>query len=80
MSQPLVLPEIVASILMSFAPVFTKPSFETFRHHVGALMLGEGQQRRAERFHADFAAATGSGSQATEPPPPLAAGAAPSRN
>jgi len=47
MSQPLVLPEIVASILMSFAPVFTKPSFETFRHYVGALMLGEGRRTGA---------------------------------
>ena len=47
MSQPLVLPEIVASILMSFAPVFTKPSFETFRQYVGALMLGEGRRTGA---------------------------------
>jgi SRSO17 transposase len=47
MSQPLVLPEIVASILMSFAPVFTKPSFEAFRHYVGALMLGEGRRTGA---------------------------------
>jgi len=47
MSQPLVLPEIVASILASFAPVFTKPSFETFRHYLGALMLGEGRRTGA---------------------------------
>ena len=47
MSQPLVLPEVVASMLASFAPVFTKPSFETFRHYVGALMLGEGRRTGA---------------------------------
>ena len=47
MSQPLVLPEIIASILMSFAPVFTKPSCETFRQYVGALMLGEGRRTGA---------------------------------
>jgi hypothetical protein len=27
--------------------VFTKPSFETFRHYVGALMLGEGRRTGA---------------------------------
>jgi len=47
MSQPLVLPGVVASMLASFAPVFTKPSFETFRHYVGALMLGEGRRTGA---------------------------------
>lgn len=47
MSQPLVLPEVVASMLASFAPVFTKPSFETFRHYVSALMLGEGRRTGA---------------------------------
>ena len=47
MSQPLVLPEIVASMLASFAPVFTKPSFETFRQYIGALMLGEGRRTGA---------------------------------
>jgi len=46
MSQPLVLPEVVASMLTSFAPVFTKPSFDTFCHYVGALMLGEGRRTR----------------------------------
>jgi len=47
MSQPLVLPEVVASMLASFAPVFGKPSFETFCHYVGALMLGEGRRTGA---------------------------------
>ena len=47
MSQPLVLPEVVASMLAKFAPVFTKPSFETFSHYVGALMLGEGRRTGA---------------------------------
>jgi len=47
MSQPLVLPEIVASMLMSFAPVFTKPSFDTFCQYVGALILGEGRRTGA---------------------------------
>ena len=47
MSQPLVLPEVVASMLASFAPVFGKPSFETFCHYVGALMLGEGRRTDA---------------------------------
>jgi len=47
MSQPLVLPEVVASMLTSFAPVFTKPSFDTFCQYVGALMLGEGRRTGA---------------------------------
>jgi hypothetical protein len=47
MFQPLVLPEVLASMLTSFAPVFTQPSFETFRHYVGALMLGEGRRTGA---------------------------------
>jgi hypothetical protein len=34
-------------MLTSFAPVFTKPSFETFRHYLGALMLGEGRRSGA---------------------------------
>jgi SRSO17 transposase len=34
-------------MLVSFAPVFAKPSFETFRHYVGALMLGEGRRTGA---------------------------------
>lgn len=47
MSQLLVLPEVIASMLASFAPCFTKPSFETFRHYVAALMLGEGRRTGA---------------------------------
>ena len=47
MSQPLVLPEMVTSMLASFAPVFTQPSFQTFGHYVGALMLGEGRRTGA---------------------------------
>jgi len=47
MSQPLVLPEVVASMLASFAPVFGKPSFETFCHYLGGLMLGEGRRTGA---------------------------------
>src|SRR4030042_6941128 len=47
MSQPLVLPEVVTSMLASFAPCFTQPSFETFRHYIGALMLGEGRRTGA---------------------------------
>jgi len=47
MSQPLVLPEVVASMLASFAPVFGKLSFETFCHYPGALMLGEGRRTGA---------------------------------
>jgi len=31
-------------MLASFAPCFTKPSFETFRHYISALMLGEGRR------------------------------------
>jgi hypothetical protein len=34
-------------MLASFAPVFGKPSFETFCHYVGALMLGEGRRTDA---------------------------------
>jgi hypothetical protein len=34
-------------MLAGFAPVFTKPSFETFCHYVGALMLGEGRRTGA---------------------------------
>jgi hypothetical protein len=34
-------------MLASFAPVFTRPSFETFRQYVGALMLGEGRRTGA---------------------------------
>jgi hypothetical protein len=34
-------------MLTSFAPVFTRPSFETFRHYLGALMLGEGRRTGA---------------------------------
>jgi hypothetical protein len=44
MSQPLVLPEVVASMLAAFAPCFTQPSFDTFCHYIGALMLGEGRR------------------------------------
>ena len=44
MSQPLVLPKVITSMLESFVPVFTKPSFQTFCHYVGALMLGEGRR------------------------------------
>jgi len=44
MSQPLVLPEMVTSMLASFAPVFAQPSFQTFCHYLGALMLGEGRR------------------------------------
>jgi hypothetical protein len=47
MSQPLVLPEMVTSMLASFAPVFTQPSFQTFCHYLGALMLGEGRRTGA---------------------------------
>jgi len=47
MFQPLVLPEVVASMLTCFAPVFTKPSFETFGQYLGALMLGEGRRTGA---------------------------------
>lgn len=47
MSQPLVLPEVVTSMLASFAPCFTKPSFDTFRHYIAALMLGEGRRTGA---------------------------------
>ena len=47
MSQPVVLPEVVTSMLAAFAPVFTQPSFETFRHYLGALMLGEGRRTGA---------------------------------
>jgi len=47
MSQPLVLPEVVTSMLAGFAPCFTKPSFETFRHYIAALMLGEGRRTGA---------------------------------
>ena len=47
MSQPLVQPQVVTSMLASFAPVFTKPSFQTFCHYVGALMLGEGRRTGA---------------------------------
>jgi len=34
-------------MLASFAPVFTRPSFETFRHYISALMLGEGRRTGA---------------------------------
>jgi hypothetical protein len=34
-------------MLASFAPVFTRPRFETFRHYVAALMLGEGRRTGA---------------------------------
>jgi len=34
-------------MLTSFAPVFTKPSFDTFCHYVGALVLGEGRRTGA---------------------------------
>jgi hypothetical protein len=34
-------------MLVSFAPVFTQPSFETFRHYLAALMLGEGRRTGA---------------------------------
>jgi hypothetical protein len=34
-------------MLASFAPCFTQPSFETFRHYVAALMLGEGRRAGA---------------------------------
>ena len=44
MSQPLVLPEVITSMLAGFAPVFTQPTFETFGHYLGALMLGEGRR------------------------------------
>lgn len=44
MSQPLVLPEVIVSMLAGFAPVFTKPSFATFCQYLGALMLGEGRR------------------------------------
>ena len=47
MSQPLVLPEVLTSMLAQFAPVFSQPSFETFRHYVGVLMLGEGRRTGA---------------------------------
>lgn len=47
MSQPLVLPEVVASMLAAFAPCFTQPSFDTFCHYIGALMLGEGRRTGA---------------------------------
>jgi len=47
MSQPLVLPEMVTSMLASFAPVFAQPSFQTFCHYLGALMLGEGRRTGA---------------------------------
>jgi SRSO17 transposase len=42
-------------MLASFAPVFGKPSFETFCHYVGALMLGEGRRTGASiaRLSAD---------------------------
>ena len=39
MSQPLVFPKEITTMLRSFAPVFTKPSFGTFCHYVGVLML-----------------------------------------
>jgi SRSO17 transposase len=44
MSQPLILPQVIISMLASFAPVFTKPSFQTFCHYIGTLMLGEGRR------------------------------------
>jgi hypothetical protein len=44
MSQPLVLPKEITTMLKSFAPVFTKPTFLTFCHYLGALMLGEGRR------------------------------------
>src|SRR3972149_7604834 len=47
MSQPLVLPEMVTSMLAVFAPFFTQASFQTFGHYVGALMLGEGRRTGA---------------------------------
>ena len=47
MSQPIVLPEVLTSMLASFAPVFTKPSFATFCQYVGALILGEGRRTGA---------------------------------
>ena len=47
MSQPLVLPKVIDSMLASFAPVFTRPSFQTFCQYVGALMLGEGRRTGA---------------------------------
>ena len=47
MSQPFVLPEMVASMLASFAPVFAQPSFQTFCHYLGALLLGEGRRSGA---------------------------------
>ena len=47
MSQLLVLPEVIVSMLASFAPCFARPSFETFRHYVAALMLGEGRRAGA---------------------------------
>jgi hypothetical protein len=34
-------------MLERFAPCFTRPSFETFRHYVAALMLGEGRRTGA---------------------------------
>ena len=47
MSQLLVLPEVISSMLTSFAPVFTAPSFQTFCQYVVALMLGEGRRTGA---------------------------------
>ena len=47
MSQPLVLPEVVGSMLARFAPCFTRPTFDTFRHYIAALMLGEGRRTGA---------------------------------
>lgn len=47
MSQPLVLPKEITTMLKSFSPVFTKPSFITFCHYLGALMLGEGRRTGA---------------------------------
>jgi hypothetical protein len=44
MSQPLVLPEVILSMLASFAPVFTQPTFATFCQYLGVLMLGEGRR------------------------------------
>ena len=51
MSQPLVLPEMITSMLTSFAPVFTRPSFGTFCQYVGGLMLGEGRRTGAAIAH-----------------------------
>lgn len=48
MSQPLVLPEMIASMRAGFAPVSTQPSFVTFCRYIGATTAALYYPRRED--------------------------------